>query len=99
MNQSKISCYNPAKSMVYKGVYANLFDLFKNVSDKFRENLDKFISETKVTEAMKFKFASYNRFSKKYWLESAEQEHGWAQRKIIDEQLHSNSTAQLRDWN
>lgn len=48
---------------------------------------------------MKFKFASYNRFSKKYWLESAEQEHGWAQRKIIDEQLHSNSTAQLRDWN
>lgn len=70
VNQSKISCYNPAKSVVYKGVYANLFDLFKNVSDKFRENLEKFISETKVTDAMKFKFVSYNRFSKKYWLDS-----------------------------
>jgi protein TIF31 len=36
VNQSKISCFNPAKSTIYKGIYGSLIDLFKAVSDRFR---------------------------------------------------------------
>lgn len=39
VNQSKISSFNPHKSTIYKQTYGSLLDLFKSVSDKFRQNL------------------------------------------------------------
>jgi protein TIF31 len=70
INQSKISSFNPHKSTVYKQTYGSLIDLFKNVSEKFRQNLELFLNETKLTEAMKYKFYSFERIRKDHWLES-----------------------------
>lgn len=47
-------------------------DLFKSVSEKFKLNLEKFLSETKLTEAIKYKFYSIDRYRKDKWLEFQE---------------------------
>lgn len=49
VNQSKINYFNPHKSMIYKQIYGSLIELFKCTSEKFRYNLDKFMTETKLT--------------------------------------------------
>ncbi len=68
VNQSKISCFNPARSTTYKGVYGSFIDLLKAVSDRFKEGLETYISEEPVTLAMKYKFYCVNRIKKRRWL-------------------------------
>ena len=74
-------------------------DLFKSVSEKFKQNLDKFLTETKLTETIKYKFYSLDKFRKDKWLEFPETEHGWNQRKnTVDEHIKVELLS-LKDWN
>lgn len=44
VNQSKISSFNPNRSTVHKNTYTSLIDLFKGISERFKQNLEIFLS-------------------------------------------------------
>lgn len=98
LNQSRISFFNPNRLSSNKSTYVSLFDLFKAVSAKFKSNLETFLRETKLTEAMKFKFYSGEKSYKRRWLEAAESEHGWNNRRTVESHIKVDLLS-LKDWN
>lgn len=76
-----------------------MFDLFKNTSDKFRQNLETFLAQTPLTDAIKYKFYSIGRLKKEHWLDFPEQEHGWNQRKNAADDHIKVDLMSFRDWN
>ena len=99
MNQSKISNFNPHRSSNHKSVYGSLIDFLNGVSEKFKNNFQEAIANTKVTEAMKYHFQSMDKIRKVKWLDSLEMEHTWNSRKNFIDSHVKVDLLSLKDWN